>query len=300
MTVLPQLERELIAAHERRAARRWWRRGFGAGRIAQVAAVALGVAVVAIVLGHGHAPHPTAPGGPAAGRTTLLRGLHAPDAYVTTAGMFLSDRVNASESRLMRIDPVSGQITCDITFGGVVDDVTVAAGAVWVTTTSDSRHLLWHLDSKALVRLSPVVRLDSSPASAGPTGSLAVAGGWLWVGTAESIERVALQNGAVTAVVPVARAHGVRLAADSTGRVLLDSVRSQGSRFRSRVQRRDARTGAKLDEVSSGIPPPRIVGIVDGLAWVKVNRPGVGWVTSLDARTLRTTSRTPVAPATSM
>jgi hypothetical protein len=293
MSLLPQLERELRAAHERRAARPWRRRVFRTERIAVLASmtVALSVAIVAVVaLGHRATSRHAVSAGRTTEVTTLLRGLDSPSVYPTPAGLFVSDRVSATRSRLVRIDPASGHVTCDITFGGVVDDLQVAGGTVWVTSTSGNRHSLWRLEANSLVMLSPVVGLGSSPATAGPTGSLAVASRWLWVGRAGSIERVSLETGAVTARVPVARANGVELAADADGRVLLDTVGAGDSAW---VQRRDPHTGALVSQVPApiGSTKPHIDGIIARGVWFSQAGGMAGAVSRRDLVTMARTSR---------
>jgi hypothetical protein len=154
---------------------------------------------------------------------------------------------------------------------------------------------LWRLNPRSLAVRSEAT-VPSSPQTEGITGSLAAAGGRLWVG-AGRLDRVSLASGRVDRVVAAPYPGPVQLAADAGGRILLASLGYQHPTY---IARLDPRTGATLSHltVPRSVSQPTLGGVIDGGAWVENV---VGSTTSawrLDLRTLRAT-KTSAPPSAS-
>ncbi len=295
MSVLPRLERELIAAHERRAKR--WRIGaIGQLRWGQVrtalaltASVAVVIAVVAVALtGHARVPRSRGLSIPPGVTTVLVRGLLNPQAYSSGSCLYVATHVNRPganpEEKLMRLDPLSGRLLASRFLGAQFDHALLVNGELWVTTsTAANDTTLWGLNQATLAVDSRITLTGSGAGGAGP-GSLAVAGGWLWVGSENALNRVSLLTGTVTRVVSIPGAHAVGVASDDSGRVLLVSVGSQIAH----VQRRDPGSGALIGTSGSfdGVTQPFIGGVVGDYAWLSEATGMQGYAERIDLRGL--------------
>jgi len=203
------------------------------------------------------------------GRQVLLRHLLNPHAYAAGGALYVAQQVTPPGGRvlseLIRVDPVSGRVHAVRRLGSAFDQALLADGALWVSTTRGRTSWLWRLDPASLDVRSREVLPGSGPDD-GTVGGLAVAGGWLWGGNADRLDRVSLASGEVTAALPIPRAEGIGVAADPLGRLLLVSE-GQGL---ARLQRRDPHTGALLasSPIFAGVTKPYIGGIFDGEAWI--------------------------------
>jgi hypothetical protein len=171
--------------------------------------------------------------------------------------------------------------------GSAFDDALLAHGGLWVTTTSGPTSWLWRLDPKSLAVLSRRVLPGSGPNDGRP-GAIALAGGSLWVGNSDRLDRVALPSGEIAARVPVPGAEGVDVAANPTGTIL---VISEGHE-RAYLQRRNPRSGALIAASAAfdGVTKPYIGGIIDGGVWLSESTGNMGYVQRLSARTLKATT----------
>jgi hypothetical protein len=129
--------------------------------------------------------------------------------------------------------------------------------------------------------------LPASQHTEGIAGSLAVAGGQLWVGVG-MLDRVSLQTGRVDGVLDPSHRGPVQLAADRSGQILLASL---GYEHPTYIDRLNPHTGTVVSEltVPRSNSQPSFGGIVDGGAWVENT---VGTKTSawrISIRTLRAT-----------
>jgi hypothetical protein len=224
------------------------------------------------------------------GARVLLRGLENPQAYAAGDGLYVARQVTPPGDRvlseLMRVDPISGQVRAVRRLGSAFDQALLAERVLWVTTTGGGTSWLWRLDPGSLRVWSRDV-LPGLGATQDISVALALAGGWLWVGSSDRLDRVSLLSGHVTAQVVVSGAGGVDVAADPSGRVLLDSEGNEPAR----VQRRDPHTGALI--ASSGIfavvTRPYIGGIAAGGVWISEAGGMMGAVERLSLLTLRPT-----------
>ena len=189
-------------------------------------------------------------------------------------------------SELMRVDPVTGDVRVVRRLGSVFDQAVLADGVLWVTSTRGLTSWLWRLDAGSLAVRSRELLPGSGP-NEGIVGTMALAGGWLWVGNADRLDRVSPATGEVTAAVPVRGAQGIDVAADAAGRVLIVSEGHE----RARVQRRDRGTGALITQspVFEGMTKPYIGGISAGGVWISEAGGMMGAVERLSLVTLRPT-----------
>jgi len=203
------------------------------------------------------------------GRHVLLRHLLNPQAYAAGGELYVAQQVTPAGDRvlseLMRVDPISGRVDAVRRLGSAFDQALLDDGVLWVSTTRAQTSWLWRLDPASLDVRSREVLPGSVPDD-GTVGALAVAGGWLWGGNADRLDRVSLASGEVTAALPIPRAGGIDVAADPSGRVLLVS---EGQEL-ARLQRRDPHTGALIasSPIFEGVTKPYLGGIIDGGAWI--------------------------------
>ena len=214
------------------------------------------------------------------------------DAYAPDRMLFLARQVSRPGAEdldaLMRVDPRSLRVLVSLRLASTFDDALLVGSVLWVTSSVDRRLWLWRLDARSLRVLArmmlPGGRSDTNE------GALAFAGGWLWVGGADCLDRVSPETGNTTAQIRVSASNGIEVAADPAGRVLLDS---EGQEL-SHVQRRDPRTGRLLAASATfiGVTRPRIGGITGRWAWISEGTGMMGYAARLALGNL-----SPVAPA---
>lgn len=231
---------------------------------------------------------------PVWGGRVLLRDLENPEAYAAGGSLYvaqdatpLADARREVVSELMRVSPVSGRILATRGLASAFDQALLADGDLWVSSTplaaSRSATLLWRLDPDSLAVRSRTIL--PGPGRSTTEGSLAVAGGQLWVGT-ETLSGVSLASGRVQRTTGVIYPGGIQVAADPAGRILLASV---GSVHPTRIERLDPRTGALRATSASfwSVTKPVIGGISDGGAWVSDATGMAGGFFRLDVDTLK-------------
>jgi outer membrane protein assembly factor BamB len=163
-----------------------------------------------------------------------------------------------------RINPQTGQMLAARRFDDQLDCLLLAGGSLWATTSA-SDTTLWRLDPRSLAVRSHV-RVPTSRFAEGIVGSLAAAGGKLWVGTGE-LARVSLTSGRVEHVVTLPFRGPVQVAADSTGRILVASL---GFEHPVHIARLNPQTGAVVSQqtIPLSVSQPTLGGIVDGRVWI--------------------------------
>jgi hypothetical protein len=301
VSVLPQLQQELSAAHARRRQRRLPRVGFGFGAasVALAGAVALAVVVVAVVLVRGRPPER-----PASPPAIVYRG-YAGDFYAAGGSLYAvtSDHPEVSPSsgeppHLVRIDPGSGRVVArqllappPTAQGQPVpgtQDLLLAAGSLWATASDSGQTWLWRLDPHSLTVRSRTV-LPGGGAGV-YSGSIALAGGWLWVVNRNTLVHVSLTTGRVAGSRTFSRSQlgiGNGVAADTSGRTLVLTV--TGPTRGAYVEVLNPRTGVPIASSAkfSGTTP-QILGVLDGGAWVN-SLAFAGGPERIDLRTLKVT-----------
>jgi len=219
--------------------------------------------------------------------------LENPQAYAAGGRLYVAQQVSRPGaevlSELMRVDPVTGSILAVRRLGSAFDQALLSHGVLWVTTTRGQTSWLWRLDPGSLaVRFKQLLPGSGRGPSGGIVGMIALAGGWLWVGSWDRLDRVSPVSGRMTASVPVQDAQGIDVAADAAGRVLIDSEGQQLAR----VQRRDPATGRLIAQSPTyeGATKPYIGGIFDGGVWISEAGGMMGYVQRLAVSTLDPTS----------
>ncbi len=171
---------------------------------------------------------------------------------------------------LIDVDASTGHPIARRRFDSALDDMLLSGGSLWVTTNAGNVTSLWRLDPRSLA-LRGRHELPSSSSSEGIAGSLAAAGGQLWVGTG-TIDRVSLGTGRVDRVIRPSHPGPVGLVADRTGHILLASL---GYEHPTYIARLNPETGALLSEIELPVSDtqPTFGGIAGGGAWIE-NRVG--------------------------
>jgi hypothetical protein len=301
VSVLPQLQQELSAAHARR--RRRPRVGLTGAPVALAAAVAVAVVVVAVA-----GLHPgRSPQRPARPPAVVYRGFLS---FTYAAGGSLygvaSEDPNSSEvtlpAHLVRIDPNSRGVaarrllappTARASGGGgyhavpVPQQMLLAAGSLWVTATDSHDTWLWRLDPRTLDVRS--LRVLPGGGSLG-TGSLALAGGWLWAVNFNTLIRISPETGRIAGAQAFSRSPtgiGNGVAADASGRTLVVTTAERGNSG-ARVEVLNPRTGAPI--ASSAPFFGHLGGVINGGAWIS-SLQFAGAPVRVDLHTLKVTVR---------
>lgn len=222
-----------------------------------------------------------------AGARARVPGTSVAGAYVAGGALYVTvdtsrpGAVNV-RSELLRVDPASLRASAGLRLGSMFDDALLAHGVLWVVTSQGRNLWLWRLVPGSLVAMSRTALPQGwSRFGWSGLGSLAVAGGWLWVGANDRLDRVSLQSGRVTGQTTVSRAGGgVEVAASPSGRVLLDSEGLAGGR----LQLRDPQTGRLLAASPwlDSVIHPAIGGIIGHWAWIDVATGMMGYVQRVD------------------
>jgi hypothetical protein len=215
------------------------------------------------------AGRPAARGLPAGSRLLRLVSVIPSAGYAAGGSLYLTQTTPLGEHtgeiyELSRMDPSTGRILAARSFDDQLDDLLLAGGSLWATTTG-SNTTLWRLDPRSLAVRSRA-SVPTSRFAEGIVGSLAAAGGKLWVGTGE-LSRVSLTSGRVERVVALPFRGPVQLAADPTGQILVASL---GFEHPVHVARLNPRTGAMLSQqtIPHSVTQPILGGVVDGGVWI--------------------------------
>jgi hypothetical protein len=308
VSVLPQLQRELSAAHARRRRRLPRIRfgsGFGAAQVVLATAVAVAVVVVAVVaLRPGGSPER-----PAASPGAVYRG-YISLSYAAGGSLYgiLPDHPNSpsvsTPPDLVRIDPGSGKVVAHQELappstpapgGGTEQPIPepehllVAGGSLWATATDSQETWLWRLDPRTLAVRS-FGRLPGGGFAG--TGSMALAGGSLWVVNYNTLIRISPRTGRVVSTRTFSRSVaglGNVVAADQSGRTLVLTV--AGPKTGSLVEVLNPRTGlpTAASAAFSGATP-QLAGVLDGGAWINGLTSSGGGPARFDLNTLKVTA----------
>jgi len=168
----------------------------------------------------------------------------------------------------------------------------VVAGSLWVTTSDGNDAALWRLDPETLA-VRARTEMPRGRATDGVAGSLAYAGGSLWIGSG-TLDRVSTRTARVETTITLPHPGGLQVAADSAGRVLLASF---GYGKHTYLARLDPATGRTIKQTrgEASLALPAVAGIVDGGAWVQNTTAGGVSVRRLDIGTLKFSQTAPWA-----
>ena len=234
----------------------------------------------------------TSDAGGASRPMVLLRALRGPDAYAAGDRLWVIQQTNQQESGLandeiMRVNPASGRVLAIRVLGEAYWQALFATKVLWVTTTIGRSVWLWRLDPDSLriISKSLLPGSVSGGLSFGEFGTLATAGGWLWVGGWNTLDRISLTTGHATIALRVPGAQGVDVASNPAGTVLVDS---EGHEL-AHVQRRDPSTGRLVAQTSfsDGVTKPQIGGVSGSGIWLTQATGMMGYAQRISVRTLR-------------
>lgn len=198
--------------------------------------------------------------------------LHWPRVFDTPLGLYLGWSSGPlaggpfAQGELARVDPKSGTFVVTRNVG--VSDVTVADGALFAVITgptTPNRH------AASVVRMDPLTLSVTGrwtlPAGRGPAEVLA-AGGAIWMGSGDLLERVTPVSGTVTTSLTMPGAQGVSFATNTTGAVLVAAA-NIWTTSESYLERIDAVSGqVELKAPLPGFSPNSVTGIVGTALWV--------------------------------
>ena len=223
----------------------------------------------------------------------LLRNVEEPlsEGYVAAGSVYYFETAPVGEHvgefyDLTRINSTSGALLAHHRFDNAIDQQLVAARSLWVTTTNGDDTTLWRLNAQTLAPISQTALPARSDAD-GIAGSMAIAGGELWVGDG-TLDRVSLTTGKLDKVVTPPHSGPVQVAAGADGRILLASL---GYSHPTYIARLDPRTGAVLatTTVPHSFTQPTVAGIVGSGAWIENTVGTKVTAQRLDATTLHAT-----------
>jgi hypothetical protein len=281
MSILPQLESELLKAHQRRRPRRRI-------DIRGAAAVAVGVAVVVAVVvaiagaGHRRAAVAVRPSVAPPGAAVVAHHINGEVLHIGDGSLYLGQPTSTGMN-LVHLDSTTGAVICTVGFAGQIEHVLPAYGALWVTTAGQPQ--LWKIDPNSGDLLAATLTLPGSYDYEGDTGALSATGGSVWVGTGHDLIRVSPETATIKSVTRFPGASGIKVAANSSHLVV-----SAGAR----VQLRDPVTGAL--RASSGslaaenrlAPQPSFGGVAGDGVWISFAIGGPrGYIERLDLRTMK-------------
>lgn len=237
------------------------------------------------------APTSTTPANPSLDSGVFSQPLAGPATVTVTAdGLYVAVARQASSgtttSSLERVDPTTGRVEATASLDGPFVQALETNGSLWVTTSSSSGLTLIRFDPTTL-QTTGQWSLGRTPQQTG-AGSMAVAGGGLWVAAGDRLLRVSPGNGSVTLSVPLPGAVGSDVAADAAGTILVDGRLNPGG---GAVERRDPVTGALLaSQPMTGVTPPLVTHVVGSSVWVSEPTGTRGYVERFDAASLQPAS----------
>lgn len=209
--------------------------------------------------------------------STLRNGFHSwhglPEPAVTDTSLgFIFSWVTSPlgqapiREELARVDPATGQVKAEREVNGSVLDVVASDGFLFVTTRTSSGEDLLRLAQRTLAesRSWQVLKSDTYFGQ----GTMALAGGGLWVASGDRLDRFSLPHVVMTKTIELLGAASSDVTTDSTGSVLVVTKADEGGT--GMLERRDPVTGALLRTSSSisGLVDPHVNGIIGNDIWV--------------------------------
>jgi hypothetical protein len=248
-----------------------------------------GVMTVAIMgsLGaaHGRAADPSRVTASSTSGRILLRGVLTPRVVSTSAGLYVAwqvSRLGSSPiSELARVNSTTGRIEANRRLGAAFDQAVAVDGSLYVGVSTPSS-----VPGEALLRLNArTLAVTRRWSDLGEGGSLAVAGGGLWVAGGNRLLRLSLPEGNVIASVALPGADRSDVASNTAGTILVVGEADEG---RGALERRDPETGTLLASSSPmiGVTAPALAEVTGQGVWVSEATGMTGYVERFDAATL--------------
>jgi hypothetical protein len=215
----------------------------------------------------------------------LLRGLLSPRVVSTSAGLYVASQVSPLGgfpfSELARVNSTTGRIAATRRLGAAFDQAVVTGGSLYVGVSTPSSK-----PGEALLRLNArTLEVTRRWSDLGEGGSLALAGGGLWVTGQDRLLRLSLPEGNVIASVALPGADRSDVASNAAGTILFVGEADEG---RGALERRDPETGTLLASYSPmiGVTAPAVAEVVGQGVWVSEATGMMGYVQRFDAATL--------------
>ena len=220
----------------------------------------------------------------------LWREVPSPRVASTSAGLYLAWQVSplgsVELSELARVDPATGRIEASRRLGAAFDQAIAAGGSLWVATSLTTSSA--SSSKQGLLRLNPrTLAITGRWSDLGGGGSLALAGGGLWVAGRNRLSRLSLPEGKVTASVSLPGAASSDVAANAAGTILIVGEANKGGL--GALERRDPKTGkflASYRSIFSVGGPPWVGGVIGQGVWVHAASGMMGSVERFAATTL--------------
>lgn len=215
----------------------------------------------------------------------LLHGLLLPQVASTSAGLYVAWQVpplgDGPISELARVNSTTGRIEATRRLGAAFDQAVAVGDSLYVgisTTSSKPGEALLRLNARNLV----VTRRWSH---LGEGGSLALAGGGLWVAGEDRLLHLSLPGGNVIASVALPGANRSDVASNAAGTILVVGEANDGL---GALERRDPRTGSLLASYSPmiGVSAPGVTEVIGQSVWVSEATGMRGYVERFVAATL--------------
>ncbi len=215
----------------------------------------------------------------------LLHGLLLPQVASTSAGLYVAWQVSRLGdppiSELARVNSTTGRIEATRRLGAAFDQAVAVGGSLYVgisTTSSKPGEALLRLNARTLVVTRRWSDLEGG-------GSLALAGGGLWVAGEDRLLRLSLSEGNVIASVSLPGANRSDVASNAAGTILVVGEADEGL---GALERRDPRTGSLLASYSPmiGVSAPEVAEVIGQGVWVSEATGMMGYVERFDAATL--------------
>jgi hypothetical protein len=228
----------------------------------------------------------------------LVHHIGSPAAYATPLGLYVYDsepaalRRHTVRTELRRIDSRSGRVLAHARLTGTIVQTLIVGADLWVTTKSGPEDLLtvWRLAPTSLTIRSlthmPVPKPTGFAGTVGYDGSMASAGGWIWVADVDRIVRLASANGSISAVVMFPNSGGLSVTGDG-GRTLM----ALGGSDLVRAFRLNPVDGSVLatSKPFLGAGSGTFGGIIDGGIWMYMGTGHLGFGARMRLPDLRTT-----------
>ena len=216
----------------------------------------------------------------------LLHGLLLPQVASTSAGLYVAWQVSRLGdppiSELARVNSTTGRIEATRRLGAAFDQAVAVGGSLYVgisTTSSKPGEALLRLNARTLVVTRRWSDLEGG-------GSLALAGGGLWVAGEDRLLRLSLSEGNAIASVSLPGANRSDVASNATGRRPWSWVRQTRASVPSTARPENGESLGLLLSNDRRVSAPEVAEVIGQGVWVSEATGMMGYVERFDAATL--------------